>query len=346
MGPSYLGCATAIMKAIMAALPEWPETRVVELRRVTAEDLNPLLEEEAAVWRATLDWDLRPSADLVRRFVRMQSLSGVALIRGGLVAGYAYYVTEEHKGLIGDLYVSARERTPEREAALIEAALDAMWSTPGVRRVESQLLMFGRAEGRSLPYAAWSSSYPRWFMRLRTSGVAELPARDVQGVEIIPWLEAYTDDSARLVTRAYENHVDSQINDQYRSITGARRFLNNIIQYPGCGSFFQPASFGAADKRLGMLCGMSLASLVAPDSGHITQVCVDPEHRETGLGYELLRRSLRALAMHGCRTVSLTVTAANREAIRVYERMGFTTIREFAANVWERDAARGPVAIR
>ena len=39
------------------ALPEYADARIVELRRVTAEDLNPLLEEEAAVWRAALDWD-------------------------------------------------------------------------------------------------------------------------------------------------------------------------------------------------------------------------------------------------------------------------------------------------
>jgi len=319
---------------------------VVELRRVAAEDLNSLLEEEATAWRAALDWDLKPSADLVRRFVRMQSLSGVALIGGRGVTGYAYYVTEEHKGLIGDLYVAGRERTPEREAALIEAALDAMWSTPGVRRVEAQLLMFGPSGGRRMPYPAWANFYPRWFMRIPTIDIAHLPARDLKGVEIIPWLEAYSEESARLVTRAYEGHIDSQINDQYRSIAGSRRFLHNIIQYPGCGSFFQPASLGAVDKTLGSLCGMSLASLVAADSGHITQVCVDPSHRDTGLGYELLRRSLRVLAMHGCRTVSLTVTAANHEAIRVYERMGFTTIREFAAHVWERGGMRAPNEIR
>ena len=91
-----------------------------------------------------------------------------------------------------------------------------------------------------------------------------------------------------------------------------------------------------------MLCAMSLASLVAPDSGHITQLCVTPSQRGTGLGYELSRRSLQALAAHGCRTVSLTVTAANRDAIRLYQRMGFRNVREFEAHVWERDAAGSP----
>jgi ribosomal protein S18 acetylase RimI-like enzyme len=56
--------------------------------------------------------------------------------------------------------------------------------------------------------------------------------------------------------------------------------------------------------------------------------------RGTGIGHELLRRSLITLRDMGCHSASLTVTAAN-EAVRLYERMGFRTIRKFAAYVWE-----------
>ena len=81
---------------------------------------------------------------------------------------------------------------------------------------------------------------------------------------------------------------------------------------------------------------MCLASMVAPEAGHITQICVTPAHRGTGLGYELLRRSLVALAAHGARTASLTVTSSNTEAIQLYKRLGFQKSREFAAYVWEK----------
>ena len=37
----------------------------------------------------------------------------------------------------------------------------------------------------------------------------------------------------------------------------------------------------------------------------------------------------------GCRSGSLTVTAANREAVELYERVGFCTVRRFTAFVWE-----------
>ena len=70
-------------------------------------------------------------------------------------------------------------------------------------------------------------------------------------------------------------------------------------------------------------CGISLASLVATECGHITQICVSPWARGTGAGYALLRQSLLTMREMGCGTVSLTVTASNHEAIRLYEAAGY-----------------------
>ena len=327
----------------MAAWPEIPENRVVDLRKVSAADVVPLLSEEAAAWRRSLDWDLQSATGLVRRFVDMQALNGFALLEGTRPIGYSYYIRDGRKGLIGDLYVMAAERTPERENALLQATLEALWRSPGVHRVEAQLLLFGATrlsaqEQRRMPFAQWLRAYPRWFMEVPAEDAFQLPAREPAGIAIMPWIEARQDDSARLVAAAYRGHVDSDINDQYRSPAGARRFLSNIVQYPGCGTFFAPAScsaVGAAGDSRGALCGISLSSLVAERTGHITQICVAPSHRGMGVGYALLRRSLLALAEHGCNRVSLTVTAANQGAVRLYQQMGFTLRREFAAYVWD-----------
>jgi len=318
----------------MAAWQESPEHLVVDLRKVSAADLTPLLEEETGVWQKALDWDFEPSAELVRRFVDMQALSGFALLEGGRVIGYCYYIREEKKGLIGDLYVRERNRSVEREHALIEATLEALWRTSGVHRVESQLLLLDSPLARKVPFASWFRSFPRRFLEASAMKALTLAEHSPQGVSITPWTEARQDDSARLVAAAYRGHVDSDINDQYRSPSGARRFLNNIVQYPGCGTFFAPASYAASDAK-GALCGMSLASLVSDTTGHITQICVTPAQRGKGVGYALLRRSMLALAAHGCHTVGLTVTSTNAGAIRLYEQMGFTDRREFAAYVWD-----------
>jgi ribosomal protein S18 acetylase RimI-like enzyme len=319
----------------MAALPDRYMESLIDLRDLTAEHLAPLLEEEIAAWRSGLDWDFTASADLVRRFVHLRALSGFALMGPTGVDGYSYYVAEEGKGLIGDFFVRAAARSREAEHRLLEAVLQAIWRTPGMRRVEAQLMMLGGPLDRDTPYARWFRSYPRKFLEVNLPPDAPWRARERSNALFSPWSESRQDDAARLIASAYRGHVDSQINDQYRSPGGARRFLSNIVQYPGCGAFFAPASFGAWDRAGRTLCGVSLASLVAAETGHITQICVAPTHQGQGIGYELLRRSLTALAAHGCRRASLTVTAANESAVQLYERMGFRNRRDFAACVWE-----------
>jgi ribosomal protein S18 acetylase RimI-like enzyme len=57
--------------------------------------------------------------------------------------------------------------------------------------------------------------------------------------------------------------------------------------------------------------------------------------RGTGIGHALLRQSLETLRQMGCASASLTVTAANTEAVDLYRRVGFEVARQFAAFVWE-----------
>src|SRR6266404_1677702 len=173
----------------MAALPDSRTDPVVELRRVAVEHLAPILEEETAAWRSELDWDFRPSADLVRRFVHMQALNGFALAQGPRLVGYCYYVCEEGKGLIGDLYVMRDHRSVENENTLLQAVLDATWRTPGVRRIEAQLMMLSGPLDRPLPHQNWFRSYPRCFLEVPLDPIVNLPARESSGIVISPWTD-------------------------------------------------------------------------------------------------------------------------------------------------------------
>ena len=322
------------MAARLYPAPSRPPV-VVDLRRLSARDLEPLLEEETAAWRDELEWDFDKSAELVRRFVDLRALNGSALIEDNAVAGYMYYVLEENKGLIGDLYVRRDLRTAEREALLLEAALEPIMASPPIDRIESQLMMLSHVPERATPHADYLSVYERNFMRLELTG-ADLARGNVRWpMYVEKWSEHYQDRASQLISAAYFGHIDSRINDQYRTPLGARRFLYNIVQYPGCGAFFKPASYAAFEGATGQLCGISLASLVAPKCGHITQICVSPAVRGTGIGHELLCRSLTTLREMGCLSASLTVTAANEDAVSLYLRMGFRTIRTFSAFVWE-----------
>jgi ribosomal protein S18 acetylase RimI-like enzyme len=322
------------MAARLYPAPSRPP-EIIDLRRLAAQDLESLLEEETHAWKEQLDWDFEKSAALVRRFVDLRALNGAALIEDGAVTGYLYYVLEDNKGLIGDLYVMHEHRTWERETALVEAALDAMITNPAITRIESQLMMLHYQPGLRLPWTEHLGCYERVFMRIELREAPFGEGRMRRPAYIEKWGDQFQDEAANLIAAAYTGHVDSRINDQYRTPVGARRFLYNIMQYPGCGSFYRPASFAAFDSASGEICGISLASLVSPDCGHITQICVAPSMRGTGIGYALLARSLSTLREMGCRTASLTVTGSNREAVTLYERMGFRTARRFFAFVWE-----------
>lgn len=308
---------------------------LVDLRRLAARDLDALLDEEIESWRSELEWDFDKSADLVRRFVDLRALNGYALLEGGDVTGYMYYVLEENKGLIGDVYVMRDYRDGGREARLLSAALEAITGTRSVQRIESQLLMAQYARPKLLPHADALSVFPRNFMRidLRRASLPEGKPRRPMYIE--KWSDHYHDPAAQLIAQAYTGHIDSRINDQYRSANGARRFLYNIVQYPGCGAFYRPGSYAAFDAVTGRLIGISLASIVAPECGHITQICVAPPVRGTGIGYALLRESLQSFQAAGCGSASLTVTASNEDAVALYRRVGFDVARQFSAYVWE-----------
>ncbi|MCB9385819.1 MAG: GNAT family N-acetyltransferase [Bryobacterales bacterium] len=85
------------------------------------------------------------------------------------------------------------------------------------------------------------------------------------------------------------------------------------------------------------MAGVCLASRVDDSAGHVTQICVSPQHRSQGVGREMLRRTLTSLARQGCDVASLTVTASNKPAVTLYEKFGFTILRRFSAFIWERD---------
>lgn len=320
----------------MAALvePHWGE--ILELTKLGATDLDGLLAEEIDVWRERLAWDFRPSADLLRRFLQIHSLYGFALVRNSEVIGYSYQVCEGRKGLIGDLYVRRQFANSANEMALLQATIRTLIGTAGIRRIETQLMMLATPPSYPFPANEYMKRHDRCFMVIGREAALRLAASTAEvRVSYVPWLERHQEEVAHLVAAAYRGHVDSEINDQYRTIPGARHFLMNIIRFPGCGNFFPGASVVALDEHTGRICGACLASLVSATSGHVTQLCVLPAVRKARLGYELLRRSLCQLSDAGCQSMSLTVTASNIEAIRLYEAAGFRTIAMFPALVWE-----------
>jgi ribosomal protein S18 acetylase RimI-like enzyme len=315
---------------------------ILDLRHFSSADLRPLLEDEIAIWGRLLSWDYTTSAEMILRYMDAKILPGYAAIERGSIFGYSFFVYEQSKGVIGDLFVRDGDRTPDRhevEEQLLTHVIETLQQSPGIHRVEAQLLA-QRSGEVSRPFMQQGfSRHPRVFMnfdigRHPQASPATLPSVPPQ-FEIRPWSEQEYQSAAALITAAYRGHVDSEINDQYRTLTGSLRFLNNIVRFPGCGTFDQQASFVVFQRRTRTLIGLTLCSLVRPDVGHITQVCVLPEYRSAGLGEAMLAASTRNLRERGFRFISLTVTEANDRAIALYKRIGFEATRVFDTYVWE-----------
>jgi ribosomal protein S18 acetylase RimI-like enzyme len=320
----------------MAASPVQPhDFLITDLRDFRGRDLDPLLEEQTDFWKQRFLWDFTASADVIRRFLDMRNLFGFALVQNGKPIGYSYFVHEDRKALIGDLFITAAHRSEPAERALLHSTIKSAVVFPNVRRVEGQLLGLSFNPHDEMIYGRGLTVFERNFMLLDDLRGFPIPRKPSRGVSFQNWSDRFLDGAAELVALSYRSHVDSLINDQYRTFAGARRFLFNTTQHPGCGVFCRPAALIAADEASARLAGICLGSLVHPEVGHITQIAVGPGLQGRGIGFELLRRSIAAFHQRRCRAVSLTVTAANRSAVDLYEQVGFRTLRRFFAFVWE-----------
>ena len=316
--------------------------QIVDLRQLSSWQLEPLLAEEAQQWREELCWDYRASSELIKKFVDARSLTGSAILEDGRPIGYAFYVLEEHKGLVGGLFVSPRYSQQELSRQLLTDTLTTLSGIPKLERVEAQLIPFGYQLDSVLNEYGFRL-YTRQFMIARLDSVIgesfDVPTGMIRegpgsGLILERWDHRYFDPCARLIQLAYANHVDGEINDQYRSESGALRFLKNIIILPGCGQFQPEASFVLRAPHANHLVGVVLNSRVAEGVGHTTQICAMPGYQGRGLGRRLMEASLRALRVRHFTTVSLTVTSGNERAVLLYEKLGFQTVKKFAAGVW------------
>jgi ribosomal protein S18 acetylase RimI-like enzyme len=311
---------------------------ILDLRHFSAVDLRPLLDDETQLWAHQLSWDYSGSAEMILRYIDAKILPGYAAIERGRIFGYSFFVYEGSKGVIGDLYVTNGNRLPDSrqvELKLLTHVIETLQQSPGIHRVEAQLLAHD-ANAVARPFLEQGfQRHPRLFMVLPLSKAPDEAPQTHPEIEIRRWTDANYQPAAAVITAAYRTHVDAEINDQYHTLTGSLRFLNNIVRFPGCGVFDPESSFVALDRSAKNLIGLILCSRVRNDVGHVTQVCVLPEYRSRGIGESLMAATMGNLRKRGFSMLSLTVTEANARAVALYRRLDFDTKKIFDAFVWE-----------
>jgi len=320
------------------------QLEILDLRHFSARQLRPLLETEARLWQERLRWNYQSSTELLLQYLDSRILPGFVALDRGRICGFTFCVYEGQKAVVGDAFAVANEPAQMLHItqSLLHQLLQLLRHSPGIHRVESQLLLYDAGSIDEAFVAAGFTLYPRLFMEFdlpRPSPTSQHPIRASnlpQNIEIVSWSSDHYQAAAELIHESYLGHIDARINDQYCSLHGSLRFLHNIVRFPGCGVFDPAASWVLRDRNDGALIGMLLSSRVASDVAHITQLCVATRYRRQRLGIALLEHCIGHLTRSGSAAITLTVTEANNQAVKLYKDSGFFIRHRFDAMVLDK----------
>jgi ribosomal protein S18 acetylase RimI-like enzyme len=316
------------------------QLEILDLRHFSARQLRLLLETESRIWEQRLRWNYQSSTELLLQYLDSRILPGFVALDRGRICGFTFCVYEGQKAVIGDAFAIANDPAQilQTTQSLLHHLLQLLQHSPGIQRVESQLLLYdaGSIDGPFL--AAGFTMYPRLFMEydLPLSPIPTPSSNPPAQIELLRWSGDHYQAAAELIHESYLGHIDAQINDQYCSLHGSLRFLHNIVRFPGCGVFDPDASWVLRDKRNGALIGMLLCSRVADDVAHITQLCVATPYRGQRLGIMLLEHCIHHLTHSRFAAITLTVTEANHQAVKLYQDSGFFIRHRFDAMVLDK----------
>jgi len=319
------------------------QLEILDLRHFSARQLRPLLETESRVWEQRLRWNYQSSTELLLQYLDSRILPGFVALDRGRICGFTFCVYEGQKAVVGDAFAVGNDTAQmlQTTQTLLHQLLQLLQHSPGIHRIESQLLLYDAGSINEAFLAAGFSMYPRLFMEYNLDKTSHSPqARNElnlpPNIDLLRWSTDHYQAAAELIHECYLGHIDARINDQYCSLHGSLRFLHNIVRFPGCGVFEPDASWVLRDRSNGALVGMLLCSRVASDVAHITQLCIAPAWRGHGLGRAVLDFCSNHLARAQFAAITLTVTEANQQAVKLYQTRGFFIRHRFDAMVLDR----------
>lgn len=331
----------------MATAPIPNEVLVTEIGSEEYVALDALTRQESAEWYRRLRWDYTLGADLIRQVARQHQLKGFVGWFNGEPAGYCFWVREGRKLLIGDIYVAAAYRDTLVAEAMVEQLLSRIQSRPRIERIESQNISFVTEQVASIFSSFGYQKYDRYYMTREiaptwgSSDESLAPMTHVlrgRRYMVRPLEDQDFQRAADVIADSYVSRPDSSINSQYRTPSGCREFLMNLMTSSGCGRYLQGASLIVLPEGRKEIVGVIVTSEIAERRGHFPQISTVPEFQGIGIGKLMIGTALSHLAASGFLSVSLAVTAINSNAVRLYEALGFT--RELTFSTFVKDCHR------
>jgi ribosomal protein S18 acetylase RimI-like enzyme len=313
--------------------------RARPLRDVSIRELRPLLDEEAAHWEAELHWDFTAVRAAVAGGVERGTLKGRALSDDVRVVAYSYYLGDVGRTIVGSIFAGRAHRGRGLEEELAEGVIAEARAEGGCGRLECQTLFCTGAGANDRFRDAGFENRRRHYMLLDLHrsfppGEPQSPA----GFRFRPVRRSDLHAAAEIVYRSHKGSIDAALNLTYATPSACRTFVDTLVLRAGCGRFDAEASRIVEGPK--GPAGVLLASRLASTNGHVCQVSVVPEAQGHGLGLALMLTALRAFDREGLATCTLSVTADNERAHRLYDLLGFEVWREFAAHAWLRPPGR------
>ena len=250
----------------------------------------------------------------------------VLVRRGGALAGYAHLdPTDRFEGSSGEVVVHPEHRAQGIGRALVEQLVDL---SPDCRL---RLWAHGTHPGAERLAAAMGFERSRVLCQLRRSLLAPLPPAPLPDGVTVRTFEVGRDEAAwiEVNNRAFAEHPDQS------------GWTVDDVRLREGEDWFDPAGFFLAERD-GRIIGFHWTKVHGgshvhehdgsahthdhdhSEVGEVYVVGVDPSAQGSGLGPALTRIGLAHLRQRGLSQAMLYVDESNTNAIKVYERLGFT----------------------
>ena len=123
--------------------------------------------------------------------------------------------------------------------------------------------------------------------------------------DIIPVMEI----NLKTLPEHYSDYFYESLLDELPEAFLVAEISGKLIGYIMCKMEYGFSNF----KKLGFV-----------KKGHVVSVAVIDEHRGKGIGSELVNESLKGVKMRQCGEMYLEVRCSNTDAVKLYEKLGFS----------------------
>jgi len=164
-------------------------------------------------------------------------------------------------------------------------------------------------------------------MEMGLNGRVFFPPAVPIGYRLVPWNRELIEAHAEVKYLSFREEIDANVFPCFTELAGCQRLMSEIVRKPG----FLPQStwlavYGGQGEPI-EFCGTVQGIRDRSGLGAIQNLGIVPEHRGRGIGTALLFKALRGFRQAGLTRAFLEVTAENRGAIRLYERVGFSVVK-------------------